>query len=274
MRALVVLLGLLLAACSSSYLVPRQNKAAVLAEPAGWQQLVVRGGRFDTLGFAPATPATDGTLAIYLESDGLAYLDRYTVSADPTPDDPLALRLALAHPGAGRAAWLARPCQYPATTGRTCDPAYWTSRRYAPEIVEALDRAIEETKRRAGAARLVLVGYSGGGALAVLLAARRSDVAGLVTVAANLDLAYWVARDRLAPLTGSLDPAEVAPRVASIPQLHLAGGRDDVVGPDVARAFLRRMGEPNRASLVAIPDFSHRCCWVEQWPRLLPEWAR
>ena len=55
----------------------------------------------------------------------------------------------------------------------------------------------------------------------MLLAARRSDVDKVVTVAANLDLAYWTRRDRLAPLVGSLDPAGVAGAMGTIPQVHL-----------------------------------------------------
>ena len=63
---------------------------------------------------------------------------------------------------------------------------------------------VDALKRDAGAAKVILVGYSGGGAIAVLLAARRLDVAGVITVSADLDLAYWTQRDGLAPLSGSL----------------------------------------------------------------------
>jgi pimeloyl-ACP methyl ester carboxylesterase len=68
-------------------------------------------------------------------------------------------------------------------------------------------------KQRSGSTRLTLVGYSGGGTIAVLLAARRSDVAEVITVAANLDVGYWTQRDGLSPLTGSLDPAGGNPRL-------------------------------------------------------------
>lgn len=93
-----------------------------------------------------------------------------------------------------------------------------------------MGRALDVLKASTGAARLVLVEYSGGGAVAVLLAARRNDVAGLVTVAANIDLGYWTRRNQLAPLIGSLDPATFADQIADLPQVHFTGSRDDVVG--------------------------------------------
>jgi hypothetical protein len=45
----------------------------------------------------------------YQSGDGLAWLSSDVPSSDPTPLDPLALRLALAKP-ARNAAYLARPC--------------------------------------------------------------------------------------------------------------------------------------------------------------------
>lgn len=112
-------------------------------------------------------------------------------------------------------------------------------------------------------------GIRAGGALAVLLAARRTDVAGLVTVAANLDLAYWTARDGLAPLSGSLDPAAQAGAVAGIAQLHLAGERDEVVGADVVRAFSNRQLPTATPRLKVIAGFDHVCCWAGKWKELL-----
>ena len=259
--------GVTLAACSGSDMVPRARKAALLARDAGWSHRVIAAGNFDIA--SVSSPAgTFDLLTVYIEGDGLAFLDRATASDDPTPVDPLALRLALAGPQRP-AAWLARPCQYAVDHARNCGPAMWTSRRYAPEVIDSLDRAIDDLKRAAGARRLVLVGYSGGGVVAALLAARRSDVAGFVTVAANLDLGYWVRRDGLAALTGSLDPVAFAGRLAAVPQVHFVGGRDQVVGADVVRAYVTRLPVSNRAAVVEIADYDHRCCWADTWPTLL-----
>jgi pimeloyl-ACP methyl ester carboxylesterase len=250
-----------LAACDT-FFVARHKKAEHIARQAAWEYHPIEAPPFRLAAWVSPRHRASETLIIYIEGDGLAFLGSRTVSPDPTPDDPLALRLAVSHSGGG-VAYLARPCQY--VGGPSCSPAYWTSRRYSPEVVAAFATAIDELERITGAGRVVLVGYSGGGAIAALVAARRSDVAGLVTVAGNLDIAYWVRRDGLTPLAGSLDPAD-AP--LALPQVHFVGGNDDVVGPDVVRSYLRRTGAPPAARVVEENRFDHACCWAEAWPRL------
>jgi len=265
-RVAAVILLTALTACASAQ--SRREAAAELVDKAGWSREILDGGSFEL--FAAWKPTSPGrTLAVYLEGDGFAYVDAHHPSSDPTPTDPLALRLALADTRAVSVAYLGRPCQYVMPThGRGCGVGLWTARRYAPEVIDASSRALDQLKARTGAVRLVLVGYSGGGALAALLAERRADVAGLVTVAANLDLAYWTRRDGLSPLAGSLDPAEEAVKLANLPQIHFAGGRDHVVGADVAQAFLGRLPPGAPARLQVEPEADHHCCWVENWPRL------
>ena len=266
--AAALLLALLLGGCQARF-----GRGPELARAAGWQwQLLPAGGFTLASASSPGSGTSPGPAelaTVFLEGDGFAYVTPNQPAMDPTPTDPTALRLALAHPGPFPRAWLARPCQYTlGENGRGCTEAYWTNRRYAPEVVASLDAALDQLKARLGARRLVLVGYSGGGALAVLLADRRADVAAVATVAANLDLGFWVARDQLAPLDGSLDPAAVAPRLGALPQAHFTGSADRVTGTDVVRAFMRRLPPGTPARLLEQPGFDHDCCWARDWPRL------
>lgn len=48
-------------------------------------------------------------------------------------------------------AYIARPGQFPGPDSTVCDPAYWSARRFSPEVVEALDKAIDILKERSGA---------------------------------------------------------------------------------------------------------------------------
>ena len=265
-RLMALALILSLDACAGAQ--ARRDAVAETIAKAGWSQGILDAGSFEL--YAAWQPGrTAETLTVYLEGDGFAYLDASHPSQDPTPIDPLALRLALVDAQSEAVAYLGRPCQYvmPAH-GRGCSWPYWTLRRYAPEVVDSTGRAIDQLKAQVGAKRVLLVGYSGGGALAALLAARRPDVAGLVTVAANLDLAYWTHRDGLSPLTGSLDPAQEAGRLGTVPQLHFAGGRDRVVGADVTRSYLAHLPPGNLARMEVLPEADHHCCWVEDWPKL------
>lgn len=267
----VLLVPLLMALALTGCTVSRHAEAPRLAQGAGWDWRILPAGPFD-LAVASSRRGGGDTLTAYIEGDGLAYVRPHQPALDPTPTDPVALRLALADPGMAPVAWIARPCQYTLPEhGRGCHSAAWRDRRYAPEVLDSISAALDALKQASGARRLVLVGYSGGGALAVLLAARRGDVTRIVTVAADLDLAYWLRRDALSPLTGSLDPADAAPRVKDIPQVHFAGSDDRVVGSDVTRAYLARLPPGAPARLIEIPGFTHACCWARDWPSLMAE---
>jgi len=228
---------------------------------------VIPAGTFDLV-TALRPGVRSAVLAVYIEGDGFAYAASGRRSMDPTPTDPLALRLALQHPGSGAVAWLARPCQY-APRSRNCRSDYWSIARFAPEVVESAGIALDRLKGDVGGAdRLILVGYSGGGALAALLAQRRSDVAALVTVAANLDISAWIAAHRLTPLSRSIDPAANAAQLSRIPQVHFVGADDRVVGPEIARGFAARMVADAPVTIAIVPGQDHGCCWAARWRAL------
>ncbi len=250
----------------------RLQEAERLAATAGWQRIDIEAPPFVLSAWVPVqsnnSDPEDESLTIYLEGDGLAWQTPSTISPDPTPINPLALRLALRQP-AGKAAYLARPCQFrDLTYSPACEEKYWTSDRFAPEIIESSNLAISQLRTLIPSDSLRLVGYSGGGAVAALVAARRDDVAQLITVAGNLDPAAWTAKLALAPLTGSLNPADFPAELSKIPQVHLVGGKDRIVGEYVARAFLAAFPTDQRPALEIFPNFDHHCCWSQNWPAI------
>jgi dienelactone hydrolase len=246
----------------------RREQADRLAEVHRWRREQIAAGGFELAIFVPSRLQVGERLAIYIEGDGLAWTTPEQPSLDPTPRTPVGLELALAQP-IGNAAYLARPCQYlGGTAAWQCGQRYWTGQRFGSEAIAAADSAIELLKRRFAAQRLTLVGYSGGGTIAALVAARRDDVERLVTVAGNLDPRAWTDYHAVAPLDRSLDPADVREALARIPQWHLVGGRDTVVPPRLTEHFLAGFppgGQPRTLRVFA--DYDHRCCWVAAWPR-------
>lgn len=254
----------LLAACAGN---PREH-ADALAQPAGLQREQVRGGDFLLTAYARIT-RPDLPLTVYIEGDGLAWRSRTEPSSDPTPRDALGLQLAAAD-RAANVVYLARPCQFTATADNPrCEAAYWTGKRFAPEVIAAMDAAVTHYASLLPGRRINLVGYSGGGAVAVLLAARRSDVASLRTVAGNLDHEAVNRWHKVSAMPDSLNPIDAAARVAAIPQLHFSGADDRIVPTAIARDFVAKAGACARLRVVA--GMSHEGGWSRLWPQLLAE---
>lgn len=230
--------------------------ASASAAEADWRTFVVEaGGRK----LAAAMPARSGpVLTVVIEGDGAAHDADGRPAADPTPRRPTGLAIARGWPGP--VAWLGRLCQQVRAQDPACTPADWTTHRYSEAAVRAADTAVDELKARAGAGRVVLVGWSGGGVVAALVAARRRDVAALVTIAAPLDVGAWAQARGLSPLSGSLDPGELAP--LSLPQAHLFGAFDPVVPPATAVKAARRLG--GAAAVVEVWNERHACCWARR----------
>lgn len=259
-----------LSGCASiTLLQTRMERADNAAGAAGWIRESFATGQFTLRGYHPRRSADSGVLAVYIEADGVAWVTPTQRSSDPTPNDTLTLQLAILDPTPNRL-YLARPCQFlPPRELAACSPDYWTSHRYAPEIVAALNDAIEQEKRRTRARKITLFGYSGGGGLAILVAAGRNDVTRIVTVAGMLDHAAWTRMHRDSPLTGSLNPAGAANRVSQIRQIHFVGRDDEIVPPAIAESYLGHVTDRSKISVIEISGADHTCCWVEKWPALL-----
>ena len=205
--------------------------------------------------------ATSPELTIYIEGDGARW-PRGLPPADPTPINPYALKLAIADTSLN-VAYLGRACQYLSENRLTqCPQALWTDARFGDDAIALTSRSIDAIKVKSKATSLRLVGYSGGGSLAALVAAKRHDVSCLVTVAAPLDTATWVAVHGVSPMKNSLNPATETDAIADIPQTHFQGGADAIVPPSSTLAY--RLRHPT-AKFVLDENYDHECCWDKDW---------
>lgn len=258
-RWLVLLTVSLLGACSA---IP---DAKQLAARHGLSHQEVAGGPFMLPVLARSEQPRGGRLHLYLEGDGRPWLGRER-AANPTGRSTVALDLMLADPHP--ALLLGRPCYHQSGTPPSpCEPELWTGGRYSPTVLHALADAVQRLLAEYRPTSLVLVGYSGGGVLALLLAQQQALPTTVVTVASNLDTAAWTEYHRHLPLTGSLNPTLEIPADAAFRQVHLAGARDRVVPPATTIRYRER--HPG-AEYRLFKEFDHRCCWLEAWPGLLP----
>jgi hypothetical protein len=267
-RGLYALLCLALAGCVNLSPEARGQHADRLAAAAGWQPTRLPTDTFTLAAYVPPSVRSGDTLTIYIEGDGLAWISRSQVSLNPTPMRAIGLEMALRHAN-GTAAYLARPCQYvDGADARNCSATYWTDHRFAPEVVTATSQAVDQLKQRFGVKNVVLVGYSGGGAVAALVAAHRSDITRLVTVAGNLDHQAWTRHHQASPLKGSLNPADEWQALAGIPQIHFVGGADRVITRETVSSYLAHFPVDRRPEMRVIEGFDHACCWAEKWPAI------
>lgn len=223
-----------------------------MVEGAGFRHVVYLNRRAEDSGEA---------LNVYIEGDGAPWILRRFVAKNPTSANTLMLHL-MAQDSAP-ALYLGRPCYFGLHQDAGCDPKYWSSDRYSAAVVNSMAAALA---RVAPGREVNLFGHSGGGALAVLLAARVSRVKAVVTLAGNLDPDAWTRRHRYEPLRGSLNPSLQPPLPSTIAQYHLAGGGDKNVDTESIEAFAR--GQPG-AVFRLYPEQRHVCCWETVWPEIL-----
>lgn len=205
---------------------------------------------------------TIDTLRVYLGGDGKPW-KKGKPSSNPSGADRLAFELFLKDPKATH--YISRPCYDIEPAPSSCRPKLWTSDRYSKKVIATMSEALITI---VGNRNIELVGYSGGGTLAVLLAQQLPQVTRVLTLGANLDHTAWTNFHETPALSGSVNPA-TNNRHISGQELHLYGQND----LEVPAAINQKYFDNNPSANIGVIDhFDHRCCWLEQWPDILRAW--
>ena len=212
---------------------------------------------------------------VYIEGDGASWKGRQIPPKDPTPETAMGAKLASAD-NYELVGYLGRPCMYLTPLElQSCPQTLWTSGRFGEKALDivnqALDDLLEFTKKSAGLKptsriQINLIGYSGGGVLATLLAARRSDISCFVTIASPLDIEVWTGYQHIAPLSDSFNPAYPDAHLSTIPQTHFFGANDKIVPAESLGRYQNWSQNYSQSSVIQIlPNFNHHQFWVEKW---------
>lgn len=207
------------------------------------------------------------SLAVYIEGDGLTWITRTKLSTNPTPRNPIALKLAVLDHNQN-VAYLARPCQYtPLHLDPHCKPAIWSDLRFSKDVIQSMNEAIDILKKTAKAKMIHLVGFSGGGGIAALIAANRKDVVSLKTVAGDLNhtaLSQWHATTQL---KNALNPILFTHKLIDIPQKHFSGEKDYIVPGFIAEAFVNKLIQEGGhcAQWIVVKGATHHEGWEAVW---------
>ncbi len=246
----------LLSACTTP-----QQRLDQVATDLGFQRLSLNGDPFQHRAYRNAAPIST-VLHVYLDGDGSPWQNGRVI-ADPTPRQPLVLQLMAQDSQASL--YLGRPCYHGMQQAPGCSPWLWTAARYSPLVIDSLVAALHTVLREHPNTAVVLIGYSGGGTLAMLLAEHLPQTRLIVTIAANLDTTAWTEHHGYSPLLGSLNPANRPPLVTT-PQWHLFGEQDDNTPAALSELLIQRQPCARSERIAA---FNHRCCWLDYWPQVL-----
>ena len=264
---IICIAAFFLQGCAAGMVTDRTSLADRISRDGGLEKSYLKTSSFSLTAYSRISRPGD-VLNLYIEGDGSAWITPTWRAVDPSPRNPLGLKMATQDPAAN-VAYLARPGQYPSPGSSTVDPVYWSDKRFAPEVVTAMNEAINALKTTTGASKINLVGYSGGAAIAVLITSRRSDIISLRTVAGNLDPEAVNRYHHVSPLTGSLNPMDVADKLKGLPQRHFIGSEDAVIPSFIAQSFVKRAGSPDGHEITVVDGASHSKGWQERWKLLL-----
>jgi len=194
----------------------------------------------------------DSVYKIYIEGDGHAFNSKGRATQDPTPKGTLVRELAFGDNNSN-VIYLSRPCQY--IKSPICSKRYWTTARFAPEIIDAEYDAI---KQIVGNNPVILVGFSGGAQVVGLIASTKSDlnIKKIITIAGNLDHSIWTEHHRLPPLNESMNLVDYQEQFFKIPQIHYAGQNDNIIPIALTEQFIK-----NKSLIIIVPNATHNSGW-------------
>jgi len=267
---MALLLVLFLGGCLNIHTDRAYDKAYELTRHSQWVPTYIETAHFTLKSYlSPKRSAPELPLIVYIEGDGSAWIDVNRISPDPTPQEPFMLSVAL-QDNTFDAVYIARPCQYVINEGKgiNCQYALWTDGRFNEVVIADMNEAIDKVLKLKARRNVILVGGSGGATVAMLVAARRQDVAGIVSLAGLLNHTSWTQHHQITPLGQSLDTGRTTySKITAIPQLHVMGQGDTIIPNALTINEIEKMKKIIRARILyrIEPDMDHDCCWGAYW---------
>ncbi|PCJ99332.1 MAG: hypothetical protein COA45_04640 [Zetaproteobacteria bacterium] len=218
-----------------------------------------RAGDFNIFAAVRMNKSDSRILHIVIEGDGYAWVGRYTKSDNPTPKDAVGVKIANAIQG--DVIYLARPCQYIASS--VCETnKYWTEERFAPEVVRAYNNILDQIKANYGVSSFIITGFSGGARIAYDLSMMRGDILAVNTVAGVIDVAAWTSYHDISAVQAIDHQSSM--NMAQVAYMHICGQDEAIVPCYLHEKFIKQQSKKSDAvhNLVKIPNYSHSNLWA------------
>ena len=202
----------------------------------------------------------DGKLIIYIEGDGMSWVDRFTISSNPTPNNPTAFKLALIDSN-DNVIYLARPCQF--EWSNNCNKDTWTLSQYSTSVLSGYKSIIEELSGKYK--EIHLVGYSGGAGIAMYLGSiDNKTVKSIRTVAGNINHNALTQLLNISNLSKSLNFYPIVEKTNKVPQVHYYGLEDKTV-PNQLQISYKNQNVDNKCINIKSVNATHDNGWEDFW---------
>ncbi len=260
----VIIAIILLTSCSATN---SNNDSPAFNKMKGFDKILVQGEDFWITTYQKITDNTKPYI-FYIEGDGRPFIGKRRISSNPTPTSKM-FRNLVEIDARPNVIYVARPCQYTSVdmNPKCRDFSYWTNKRMSEDSVIAINEVINKINPKGKF--FSIIGYSGGGAIAVLIAARNPNTKNIITIAGNLDHKAFTKYHGVINMDESLNPIDYAHIVRNIPQLHLSGGKDKKVPSFIAERYIKTANS-NCVHHKIFPTFTHYDGWTNIWKEIYP----
>ncbi len=212
--------------------------------PDGFQMREVQTEHFSIPVWESTELRKGKTIRFYIEGNG-----------NPTPSEPMALKLAAKDPYVNVIA-LSRPCQY--SQNALCkNKDIWTRQQYNPEVMQEIEEVVVYYIQKYKAPNVEFVAYDGGAPIAFYLAQQLGRVNKVVTIAGILDTTAYANQNNLPPFVNAKNPIDSAKKISQIPQIHFVGGKDRITTYAMAERFVSKLQNPKSAQVKLAKDMGH-----------------
>jgi len=260
MNKIIICIFILVTSCSS--LEQRSKLAFTIANQAGFSSVLYQQSGYSIQSFEKRSSSNSSFISIYIEGDGRSWIDRNTISSNPTPTMPLALELAALDQSLN-VIYLARPCQY--VTDQKCSSKVWTSHQFSEQVLQSYMDVLDKIKKQAPTSQFDLVGYSGGATITLLLGANRSDIRSIRTIAGNLNHTQLSEVTKTTPLTGSIPAKTFILKTKHIPQTHYYTEQDQVITALIYKRYKNLFKDNNCIKIERVEGTDHYSGWQSFW---------
>lgn len=265
---LSIIIITILCSCTNNSAI-KQSKANKLAEQANFISKTVNTNYF-TIQTYHKLSNNITPLNVYIEGDGLSWINKYRLSSNPTPTEPLVLELATYDPNEN-ILYIARPCQYIDLNLEThCNAKYWSKSRFSEEVISSIEQVINHYRSNCNQ-KVNIIGYSGGGNIAAIIAARNKYVISLRTIAGNLDHVTLHHYHNVTQLNDSLNAIDFTKNLKYCPQLHLIGVNDIIVPEIIVGKFAKKINNPACISIIKLAHVDHYRGWSKIWSNIIKQ---